>query len=193
MRYYSKPDLNAPRHRPKRYLILNEDFVKRIHEKFPKTKHLKLGDLKNIIGKFNDKIWETVIDNRDGVELPNNLGYIFIGVCQRPTKYNKNYINSKEYKTDIRHRNYETDEKLAKIFYSNYSKKYLFKNRDLWEFKGYRNFTRKVSETFSENWKRYVEVDKNSYISKILKREKAKDYAKKYLVLPDDYNEFNLE
>jgi hypothetical protein len=114
-------------------------------------------------------------------------------VCQRPTKYNKNYINSKEYKTDIRHRNYETDEKLAKIFYSNYSKKYLFKNRDLWEFKGYRNFTRKVSETFSENWKRYVEVDKNSYISKILKREKAKDYAKKYLVLPDDYNEFNLE
>ncbi len=193
MRYYSKPNLKAPRFRRKRYNVISNDFIKRLKNKYPKSKNLKIADIRNIIGEFNEFMWNTVINTRDGVELPNNMGSIFIGSCQRPTKFNKDYNKSEDYKTDIRHRNFHSDEKLAKIFYSNYSKKYLFKNRDLWSFIAHRNFSRKVSKTFPENWNRYLQIDKSKHISSILKKEKYKFLIAKSNIIPDDYNEFKLD
>ena len=170
MRYYSKPDLNAPRHRPKRYIVLNNEFVERLYVKHPYLKKYSINELRSIIGALNTKMWKTVIDVRDGIELFNNLGTIFIGSCERPTRFNKDYVNSKTYETDVRHRNFESDEKLAKIFYTNYAKKYLFKNRELWEFNGHRLFTRSASKAFTQNWNRYIQLNKTSYISRILKK-----------------------
>ncbi len=193
MRYYSKPNLKAPRFRRKRYNVISNDFIKRLKNKYPKSKNLKIADIRSIIGEFNEFMWNTVINTRDGVELPNNMGSIFIGSCQRPTKFNKDYNKSEDYKTDIRHRNFHSDEKLAKIFYSNYSKKYLFKNRDLWSFIAHRNFSRKVSKTFPENWNRYLQIDKSKHISSILKKEKYKFLIAKSNIIPDDYNEFKLD
>jgi len=88
MRYYSKPNLKAPRFRRKRYNVISNDFIKRLKNKYPKSKNLKIADIRNIIGEFNEFMWNTVINTRDGVELPNNMGSIFIGSCQRPTKFN---------------------------------------------------------------------------------------------------------
>lgn len=192
MRYYAKPDVKAPRYRPQRHIVLSKDFVKRLKEKYPNLRDLSHTEIRKVISKFNELMYKTIINTRDGLELPNNLGYLFVGACQRPTWHNKDYSKSALYLTDIRHRNFESDEKLAKIFYSNYQKKYLFRNRDLWEFKGHRNFTREVAKTFPENWNRYVQVDKNKHISRILKKEKAKEIAKILNPMPDNYDEFNL-
>jgi hypothetical protein len=193
MRYYRKPDLKAPRFRPKRYTVITNEFIKRFKNKYPSYKHLSKGNIKMIIGKIHEIMWNATIDYRDGIDLPNNIGSIFIGSCQRPTKFNKDQNKSIEYDQDIRHRNFDTDEKIAKIFYSNYEKRYLFKNRDLWEFKGHRKFTRKVAIKFKDNWNRYIQVDKTRYISTIIKREKIKDMIAKSNIIPDDYNEFKLD
>jgi len=193
MRYYTKPDLNAPRYRHKRYNIINDDFIKRLYEKYPGTKKYKSKEIRKIIGDLNEKMWNLVIDTRDGVELPNNLGWIFVGSCQRPTKYNKDFNKSNSYNSDIRHRNYESDEKLAKIFYSNYAKKYLFKNRDLWTFTAHRNFSRTTSKKFKDNWNRYIQIDKTKHITAIMKKEKYKELIAKSSIIPDDYNEFKLD
>lgn len=193
MRYYRKPDLKAPRFRPKRYTVITNEFIKRFKNKYPSYKHLSKENIKMIIGKIHETMWNAAIDYRDGVDLPNNIGSIFIGSCQRPTKFNKDQNKSIEYEQDIRHRNFDTDEKIAKIFYSNYEKRYLFKNRDLWEFKGHRKFTRKVAIKFKDNWNRYIQVDKTRYISTIMKREKIKDMIAKSNIIPDDYNEFKLD
>ena len=38
-------------------------------------------DKLKVIKSFNGKVWEGVIDNRNGIELPESLGYLFIGSC----------------------------------------------------------------------------------------------------------------
>ena len=79
MMSYKKPDLNAPRFRPKKHNILNKAFCDKLRSKHKDLEHLTDEEIKNVIKTFNSNIWETAIDNRDGVELPEQLGYIFIG------------------------------------------------------------------------------------------------------------------
>ena len=74
MRYYRKPDLKAPRHRPKRYRVISNDFIKRLNNKYPETKNLSKQTIKMILGKIHETMWNTAIDFRDGVDLPNNIG-----------------------------------------------------------------------------------------------------------------------
>ena len=60
---------------------------------------------KKIINLFNERIWKEVIENRDGVELPDSLGYIFIGTCPAAKSVNmimhylKNMVKSYKIKT----------------------------------------------------------------------------------------------
>ena len=46
---YKKPDLNAPRYRPKKLNLTNIDFYNRFIQENPKYSSLTLDDFKNII------------------------------------------------------------------------------------------------------------------------------------------------
>ena len=74
MREFRKPDLNAPRYRPKVYNVLSQDLLTQFKEKYPKYKDLSYQVFKDVIKKANEVLWNTVIENRDGVELPESLG-----------------------------------------------------------------------------------------------------------------------
>ena len=95
------------------------------------------------------RIWKEVIENRDGVELPDSLGYIFIGTCPAAKSVNIDYALSKKYGKVLQNKNWETDGKIAKIFYTNYSTKYRFKNRELWQFTAVRQFKKAVAKVLS--------------------------------------------
>ena len=118
--------------------------------------------LKKIIKLYNTNLWNAVIENRDGVELPDSLGYMFIGTCKASKSVNTNYALSKEYGKVLQNKNWETDGNLGKIFYTNYSTKYRFKNRELWRFVACRDFKRTVAKDYPGNWTKYV-VMKNKY------------------------------
>ena len=45
--------------------------------------------------------------NRDGVELPDSLGYIFIGTCPAAKTVNTNYALSKEYGKVLQNKNWK--------------------------------------------------------------------------------------
>ena len=79
---FKKPDLNASRHREKRLGILNEETIKEFKEKKPLYSNIDNDKLKKIIKLYNVKLWNAVIDYRDGVELPDSLGYLFIGTIK---------------------------------------------------------------------------------------------------------------
>jgi len=83
LKEFRKPDLNAPRFRPKKLNILNQDLYQKFIRDTPKYRYLSYDKFKNIITTMNGMIYQTVIDKRDGVELPEQLGYIFIGTCPR--------------------------------------------------------------------------------------------------------------
>jgi hypothetical protein len=75
---FKKPNLKGPRYRAKRLGLLNAKTIKEFKEKNPLYSDIDNNKLKNIIKTYNVRLWKAVIDNRDGVELPDSLGYLFI-------------------------------------------------------------------------------------------------------------------
>lgn len=189
----NKPDLNAPRYRPERKTVCNKEFFKRFRKKFPQYKNVSDAELRKVINTHSTLMYKEAVENRDGVEFPEGLGFIFIGTCRAAKKLNLNYKASEEYNAKIQYRNFESDNHIAKIFYTNYANKYKFRNRELWQFKGARNFTRLVSKTYPENWKKYLQVENFELINKYFKKKQIKTYyANKLEVDIQDYNEFEM-
>lgn len=194
MREFRKPDLNAPRYRAQRPEMLNSAFYKSFRENNPKYNHLTDKDIRTIVYNVNGKIWETVIEERNGIELPEQLGYIFIGSCPAPKKDNPNYYVSKQLTKIIQHRNWESDQYLAKIFYTNAASKYRFQFSNLWGLSPVRQFSRTVGKVYPENFNKYLVVDDYKRINAVFnKRMYSLDMQKiEKEILNTTYNEFDL-
>lgn len=192
MRDARKLDLHAPRFRRIAEGTLNEAFFKEIKANLPAAKELSKEEIKDIIQTFNDVLWQTAIEKRDGVEIPEQIGHMFIGTCP-PKKKNVDFRTTLKYMKIIQHRNWESDQHLAKIFYTTFGTKYRFKNNELWGFAPSRNFKRMVGKTYPTLWKQYVQVDPNMKMSgfyramsyKLQREEEARDQM-------ETYNEFEL-
>lgn len=191
---YKKPDLKAPRYRPKKLNLTNVEFYNDFIKANPKYSFITIDQFKNVIKTFNGLIWNGIINERDGVQLPEQLGYIFIGSCPRKVTDNVDYHKSSHYGVKLQNRNWESDQYVAKIFYTNYETKYRFKNHDLWGFTALRDFKRSVAKTYPSEWKKYIQVDNKLKISRLFRLEKFKqsktDETKELL---KNYDEFNLD
>jgi hypothetical protein len=194
MKTFKAPNLNAPRFRPKKLVLLHKQFCKELIKKYPQLKYLTEEQIKKLIISHNQKIWNTVIENRDGVELPKQLGYLFIGTCPRKVKPNIDFKRSKEYGSRVQFQNWESDQYLAKIFYTNYETKYKFAHHELWQFSAVRQFSRKVGQVYPQEWKKYVVVDNHVNIHRYYRMHKRIDRQKiennKAL---ETYNEFDIQ
>jgi len=201
-----KPDLNAPRCRADVYKIIckiknnyakdySHKFLDEFKKEYPQYANLTNDQAMSILETFHGKLWNHALNNRDGVELPKGLGYIFLGTCQRAKKANIDFGALNKDNIKKRHLNFESDNKLAKIFYTNFSTKYKFRNREMWFFTATRDFKRSVPEIYKANWKIYVEVESGRNISKYFNRIKKSDHIKiisQNYQIPDSYNEFDL-
>jgi len=195
MREFRKPDLNAPRYRPKVLNVLNKDLWKAFKEKYPKYKHITYTVFKKIISEGNRVIWENVIELRDGVELPESLGYVFIGSCtlKKKDRENVDYGKSIKYGTKVTNKNWDSDGKLAKIFYTNYAVKYKVQDRQIWNFVPCRTFKRSVAKAYPENWTKYVQVENNIRISKMYTALTLNQLAQRNTERDiQNYNEFDI-
>jgi len=191
------PDLTAPRFRPVCHQVLSPKIFKEFIKKYPEYKGKSYKDFKKVITTMNEKFWRKAIDCREGIELPENIGTIFIGSCYTPQKENIDYYNSKKYNTIIKHSNLVTDGFLGKIFYTNYQNKYKFKHRELWKFDATRLFARTTSKMYKENWQKYVLIEPRVKINKLYEKKVRSHYNRKKLTkrAQDNiasYNEFEL-
>jgi hypothetical protein len=168
------PDLNAPRFRNKTEGTLNKEFLEALRENVKSVKTLTDSEIKNLIVTFNGNVWKKVIDKRDGVDLPEQLGHIFIGTCQPPKSKNVDFKSSMQHLKVVQHRNWESDNYLAKIFFTNYATKYKFKNHELWGFTPIRQFKRTLAKEYPKRWKQYVEIDSGKKISGLYKMRSLK-------------------
>jgi hypothetical protein len=134
------------------------------------------------------------MENREGVELPESLGYMFIATCKSKPKDNIDYHKSRLHGVKVSHKNWETDGALGKIVYTNYNAKYKFKDSSIWGFKPARKFKRTVSKYYIENWKMYIELNKNEKVSALIqKMVKTRDARIKFAVdAMKTYNEFDF-
>jgi len=191
---YKGPDVKAPRYRSKTTTLLTKDIYKKFLEKYPEYKEHDFEEFKKNISIFNEAIWKTALEYRDGVDLPEGLGNVFIGTCWKKKKTNVDFYKSAKYKMLITNQNYETDGKLGKIFYTNYNNKYRFTNRVMWMFKGCRDFKRTMGKTYPEQWKKYIHIDPSQKINKLYKRQQRRDFMKNQQErMLDYYNEFDMD
>jgi len=193
MTEFKKPDVKAPRFRPDVYNVLNKEFFEKFRKKHPKYKTVGDVELRKIAKLFNQTVFHTVIDARDGVELPEQIGWLFIGTCQQSKKTNIDFAKSHKYGVKVTNKNWETDGKLAKIFFTSYALKHKMRNREFWGFTASRQFKRTVAKTYPENWNIYVAVSnkqriKETYSKIVYKEMKAKETSKAL----ETYNEFDL-
>jgi hypothetical protein len=193
MKTFNKPNLNAPRFRPKRVTVLNRETYSRFLKRYPEYKHLTLADFKKIITTFNEKLQEGIIDNRDGFELPDGLGFIFMGSCPPAHKQNIDVQKSLQYGVVAGHRNWDSDNRLLKIFYTNWPSKYPFQNKQVWSFKANKPFRKAASEAFKKYWSKYIVVDNTKKISEMFKKMRRDDFIKeKSAEVPDNWDEFKM-
>lgn len=174
---FNKPDVKGPRFKTTSLNILNRSFIASFKKKYPRYKDQDEKVIKDIIRKFNELVWQTVIENRDGVQLPESLGIIFIATCEKSKKKNINFGKSQKYGVTVVNNNWDTDGKLAKIFYTNYASKYKFKNREFWGFTACREFKRTVAKTYPENWSMYVPLFPTRKTKELYDKFKAKSHA----------------
>ena len=196
MRTFKKPDLNAPRFRPKVFNVLNKDLWKAFKEKYPKYSKISYTTFKEIISRSNEIIRESVINNRDGVELPESLGFLFIGTCKIKSykSDNINYGKSIKSGVSVTNNNWESDGMLCKIFYTNYAVKYKVRDRQIWTFRPCRLFKRSVAKAYPENWTKYIIIENQVKISKMYSALSYIHYKEK--VSKENlktYNEFDIE
>ncbi len=190
---FNAPDLNAPRFRPESYQMLSKELHQKFMKAYPKYANVPYSLFKEIVYNINEEIWQTVIDYRDGVELPEQLGYIFIGSCPRRKRSSANYMKSIQFERLIQNRNWESDEYLAKIFYTNYETKYKFKNHDLWGFSAVRQFKRNFAKVYPKEFKKYVVVDNTTQISRLFRKIRIDNFKKKKLKATlENYNELDI-
>lgn len=193
MKEFKKPDVTAPRFRPVVYNVLNKEFFNELKKRYPKYKHLTETEIRKIIKSFNILVYQNVIEKRNGIQLPEQVGWLFIGSCQKSKKQNINFAKSLKYGVTVTNNNFETDEKLAKIFFTNFAQKYKMKNREYWSFVACRDFKRSVAKNYCDNWNMYIVVDStkklNTAYSKEFFKNKIKNENEKSLI---NYNEFDI-
>jgi hypothetical protein len=190
---FRKPDLSAVRYRVKRQNIINDEYKTAFEKKHPNCKNFSRKELKKIITLFNTRLWQKVIEHRDGIELPEGLGNVFVGSCPRVEKENIDYGKSIKYGTKVTHKNYDTDGHVSKIFYTNYNVKYKIQDRKLWGFNACRYFKRAVTQAFKEDFKKYIVVDNTTKVSHLYKQMFR--YEKKMMKVTAElefYDEFDM-
>lgn len=194
MKEFKGPNLKAARYRSTALTFDNAKTHKEFKAKYPHHSSMDLQTFSNIIKVFNGMLWKEVIDSRDGVQLPESLGHIFIGTCPSPKRTNIDFHTSAKHGVTVQNRNWETDNKIAKIFYTNYYEKYRFANRELWTFSAVRQFKRTVAKEYPESYQRYLVMTKDLRISSLYDKQKRKAYIEKASEkMLEDYDEFKLD
>lgn len=169
---YNKPDLHKPRVRRTVKKILNIKFYRRFYKQH-KALNLTKKDIRNIIFTFHGLCTDSIANTRDGIELPEQLGYIFLGSCKKKEKP-VDEKKSMEYNIQLNQLNWDSNGWLCKVSYTNFASKYRFKNAHLWAFQSSKVLKTKVSHAYRKDYKKYVIIDNFKKLNHIFRLAKMK-------------------
>lgn len=186
------PDLNAPRFKKSYHKIVTKEFIEEFLKEHPEHKEVKeletIYHTKKLAKTVNRYLTKHVINFRDGIDLPERLGVVFIGSLK--SKRNPiDYSLSSAYKQEIRNVNLETNNFFPKIFYSKHTRNHGITVSTIWSFYGSRDFTRSVSKAFKSDYNKYRRIE-NKMKLEMLFRERKGITETRDINVPNTYNEF---
>jgi hypothetical protein len=171
MKIFNPPDRNSPRFRQKYLRILNLEFYKKLNKEYPDLE-LTNKEIKDIIFAFHHECTEVIANNRDGIELPKQLGFIVLGACKKKELPHNEGL-SEQLGVQVYNKNWESNQWICKVCYTNYPTKYKFKNHRFWGFEAGRPLKKAVSNAFIANYKKYVILDNFMKIATLYRKDNA--------------------
>lgn len=190
---FKSPDLHKPRFRKKYTCVINQELVREFCKKYPQYRKLKPTMFRQIILAFHDELVKGIIDNRDGIQLPEGLGYIFIANCQKPKKPAIDFGASIKANEKVYHANWESDNHLMKIMYSNAEVKYKLSNKELWAVNMVYDQKKRISAAYRTNWNKYHIIPNMKGIQNMFKRNKKSAFRDSKREIATEYNELNMD
>ena len=170
-------------HNKQKYNICCREFTTQLQEKYPQLKKYSIGQLKKMIREFNRGLGDYIIENRDGIELPNFIGQLFIGSCKQVKPVPEHIIENSSKPLKIRN----VDSHFPFCFYMTRNYASRFAMGKFWWFEANRELKERISENFSKNWKNYIDMASTYPVSanylNDLKRTRAKNFNR--------YNDFH--
>lgn len=154
---YSTPNRKGTRVRKKTTSIMNRKMFSKFLKEYPEYKGMTISEFNKIVKQFNNDIVDAVIDNRDGVVLPERLGELTILTFPSPKRKIIDFGESNKAGELRYHGNWETDNKIGKIVYHKASQS-VTNGRFLGLIPS-RDFKKRMSSAFKRFWQRYVYVD----------------------------------
>ena len=188
---FKAPNINGPRFRRKCKSLLTLELFENFKKAHP-THVITYEQFKSIILKCSYKMWNAVINERDGIELPIG-GVVFIGSTKIYKRNNYDIIASIKANAPIKHRNYETDGFVGKIYYTRRIAKVSSRDVNMWGFTGHRDFKRAMAKIYPKTWQKFSSLASphrvnNEYIKNRNKSLSIKRTEKESI----NYNEFDL-
>lgn len=198
MEAFRTPNVKGLRFKPNYHDCLTKDTYKKFLEKYPEYGNVTFEQFKSVIKGFNKSLWQTALNERDGIELPQSMGAICIVSCEPTTRENVDFRKSAELGVKVYHRNMNSDGKVAKVFYTNHPSKYNFANKYLWAFKAGRSFARTITKEYPDKWHIFImkeKFKKGEVFRETVKSNKRKNFIEEQRSqsATEDYNEFNMD
>jgi len=188
---YKEPDRFAPRYRPTVFSVFKKNVIKdkskksgyfyRLYKQFPNLRKYTKTQIRQYVINFNRQaIMPEVLNTREGVDLPGNLGVIFLGTACHVTPENMGItlIHSGRAGKAVPFNTIPSCGNIGHIYYTNTTKKIRFDNARYWGFQADRIFNCGIGEVYPANYQKYVRISKLRYISSLVRSSKTKDYIK---------------
>jgi nucleoid DNA-binding protein len=153
------PNKKAPRIRNGSLRIMDITRLRKFIKLHPEYKGMTIREFGSVIKAFNQEILNDLIENRDGVVLPENLGHLQIK--------NVKYRNAKliDYGKSIKHnkvlhfKNWDTDGTFAKVIYKSHYRNRFIKFYRFWTFKLARPASQQVSKSYKDMYSIYESLN----------------------------------
>lgn len=191
-RIFKAPDRNAPRFRPSWKPALTKAVYKEFLKKFPEYNNLSWNDFKDIIKAFHKHMVQGIVDHRTGINLPERMGTVLMISCAPPKGGSVDVKASLESGYVVKHRNWDSHQRLMKIIYSNEDNQYMMKNKAIWYFNLNRNNRKRLSDGFREYPTKYIQVQPSEKLRGVLEREMRSDSIRNKMQKELEHDEFDM-
>lgn len=186
-----KLDPKAPRYRSESTTIATAKFFQKFFKEHPEWKPFRKqftdAKLKEMIRFVNVDLRQKAIDNRDGVYLPQQMGWIYLGTIKEP----KRRINAKlsnELGYNVNYTNNHTDGKMLKIVHSSGHRSFKYENKDLFRFYAADDFKEHASKEFSKKYMIYFPMENKREI-----QGREQSFYDKENILPSDFKKIKYK
>jgi len=149
------PNRKAKRARTKSLQVLDVTRLRKFHLLFPEYKKVTQKEFHQVMRVFHEELIDDIVDNRDGVILPNNLGFLQILSFKYKNVKRVDYAKSIKYGKRFYFKNWDTDGYLGKVIYKSFFKNRGIKFYNFWIFELVRPAKNKISAAFRENYQSY--------------------------------------